>query len=140
MQFYSIVWILQEVWTLCRIFRRTQTPSKRYIPEWKDKKPDANKQTIISTRMDFSPKSCSFVPDYGEHFLNFSETASDRELVSDEQQYYWSGKYSAWEHNMNFWYVDGDQDQDFLADRDCDGLEISCGTSGTHQFVSSLWF
>lgn len=119
-----MIWILQEVWTLCRVFKRTPTPSKKYIPERKGENLDAIKQTILSTTVDFSSKSCSFDSDYGEHYLSFGDSAvaqqSDRKPVADGQQYCWSGKYSNPETYTGFWDVN--ENRDFFASMDWDEL------------------
>ncbi|OWM78778.1 transcription factor JUNGBRUNNEN 1-like isoform X2 [Punica granatum] len=125
-----------EVWTLCRIFKRTPVPSRKYIPEGKDKKPDAIKDTmIISTTMDSSSKSCSFDSDYGEHYLSFGDSVINQQkerkpMTAGGQLYCWSGNYSNSEPYKSFWDVN--EDQDFFADQELDELR-----SVAHRAISS---
>lgn len=118
-QNHCLILILQEVWTLCRVFKRTPTLS-RYVPEQRDKRPDKTKQTVFSATMDFSSKSCSLDSDHGEHCLGigdaFMAQQSYRKPMADEQQYCWSGKYSDSEPHTSFW--DMNENRDLFTDMD----------------------
>lgn len=54
----------QEIWTICRIFKRTAS-YRKYIPDWSDSSIKQNHPT------DTSSKTCSFESDDTEKYLSF---------------------------------------------------------------------
>lgn len=52
------------MWTICRIFKRTQSYNKRYIPDWKETTATNTPRTSSRPTDDSSSKTCSFDSDY----------------------------------------------------------------------------
>ncbi|KAK4790058.1 hypothetical protein SAY86_017362 [Trapa natans] len=94
--------ISSEVWTICRVFKRTPRPtlSKCVDPNKKGKKHDAAKQTLVSTAKDSTSKSCSFDSCYGEHWVSLGDC-----VMAQQSDNHGSAKYLDWEPYSSFWEV-----------------------------------
>lgn len=81
---------LQEVWTICRIFKRTAA-YRKYTPGWSDSSPIKRHPTHANS------KSCSFESDDGEKYQYFGTSSiqqtekkpsitvnEDKQLLSDQ--------------------------------------------------------
>ncbi|KAK4743377.1 hypothetical protein SAY87_001378 [Trapa incisa] len=99
---FIIFYSKQEVWTICRVFKRTPRPtlSKCVDPKKKGKKHDAAKQTLVSTAKDSTSKSCSFDSCYGEHWVSLGDC-----VMAQQSDNHGSAKYLDWEPYSSFWEV-----------------------------------